>query len=113
MEVGNYQEAASQLEKVLTIYPNDHLTHSDLGKVYAALGRYKEAKQQLQKAIQLQPDNPLYYENLGFILVNLGENQEAIKHLEFYLKYQPQAEDHNYVQGLIKQLMAKEKELSR
>jgi hypothetical protein len=113
VELGNYQEAASQLEKVLTISPNDHLTHSDLGKVYAALGRYKEVKQQLQKAIQLQPDNPLYCENLGFILVNLGENQEAIKYLELYLKYQPQAQDRDYVQGLIKQLMVKEKELRR
>jgi len=110
VEVGNYQDAASQLEKVLSIDPNDHLTHSDLGKVYVALGKLEEAKQQFQRAIKLQPDNPLYYENLGFVCANLGENKEAIKFLELYLKYHPQAEDRNYVQGLIKQLMVKEKE---
>lgn len=144
IEVGRYQEAAWQLERVLEKDPNDHLTHSDLGKVYVALGRYEEAKHQIQKAIELQPDNPLYYENLGFFFLNLksyeeskevfqkalkidssyfanyrnlgfvyvnsGENKEAIRYLELYLKHEPQAEDRNYVQGLIKQLKAKGKE---
>ena len=145
VEVGKYQEAASLLEKILSKDPNDHLTHSDLGKVYVSLGRYEGAKQQFQKAIKLKSDNPVYYENLGFLFFNLklykeseeafkkglqvdttyfpnyrnlgfvyftsGENEEAIRYLEFYLKFEPQAKDKNYVQELISQSKAKEKEV--
>jgi tetratricopeptide (TPR) repeat protein len=77
IEAGKYQEAASQLEKILAKDPNDPLTHSDLGKVYVSLGRYEEAKQQIQKAIELQPDNPVYYENLGFFFFKLKSYEEA------------------------------------
>jgi Tfp pilus assembly protein PilF len=77
VEMGKYQEAAWQLEKVMEKEPEDHLTHSDLGVVYAALGRYEEAKHQLQRAIELQPDNPIYYENLGLFLLNLKSYKES------------------------------------
>jgi tetratricopeptide (TPR) repeat protein len=145
VEVGKFQEAALLLEKILSKDPDDHLTHSDLGKVYASLGRYEEAKLQFQKAIELQPGNPVYYENLGFLFFNLklykeseeafkkglqvdttyfpnyrnlgfvyfnsGKDEEAIRYLEFYLKFEPQAKDKNYVQELISQSKAKEKEI--
>ncbi len=77
IEVGKYQEAAWQLEKIVEKDPSDHLTRSDLGKTYVALGRHDEAKQQFQKSIELQPENPLYYENLGFLFLNLKSYEKA------------------------------------
>jgi tetratricopeptide (TPR) repeat protein len=77
IEVGKFQEAAWQLERILARDPQDHLTHSDLAKTYAALGRHEEAKHQLLKAVELQPENPIYYENLGFFFLNLKSYEES------------------------------------
>ena len=77
IEVGEFQEAARQLERILAKDPGDHLTHSDLAKTYAALGRHEEAKHQLLKAVELQPENPVYYENLGFFFLNLKSYEES------------------------------------
>ncbi len=77
IEAGKLQEAAWQLEKILANNPEDHLTHSDLGKTYAALGRYEEAKRQFLKATELQPENPVYYENLGFFFLNSKSYEES------------------------------------
>jgi len=89
VEMDEYQKAAQKLKEVLKLYPNDHLTHSDLGKVYVVLTENEKAKFHFQTAIDLEPDNPVYYENLGLFLMNSGLLDESIKVFKKALQIRP------------------------
>jgi tetratricopeptide (TPR) repeat protein len=107
---GRYEEAKRQFQKAIEFKPDNPLYYENLGFLLLKLKSYKEAKEVFQKGVQIDPSYLSNYRNLGFVYFDSGENKEAMKYLELYLKYEPQAKDKSYVQGLINQLKAKEKE---
>lgn len=100
VEMGQYGKAADKLEEVVKLDPDDHQTHSDLGKVYVMLGEEEAARVSFEKAIDLRPDNPQYYENLGLFLLNSGKFGESVEVFKKALQVRPDFVSHYRNLGL-------------
>jgi Tfp pilus assembly protein PilF len=108
---GRYEEAKQQFQKAIELKPDNPVYYENLGFLFFNSKLYQESKEAFKKGIQVDTTYLPNYRNLGFVYFNSGENEEAIRYLEFYLKFEPQAKDKNYVQDLISQSKAKEKEV--
>jgi tetratricopeptide (TPR) repeat protein/predicted Ser/Thr protein kinase len=63
-------------------YPNDYVSHSNLGSVYQSLREFDKAIVEFKAAIALAPDEPLPRGNLANVYLNLGKVDEARATLE-------------------------------
>lgn len=70
--VRHFAEAETALRELLTLHPNDPLTHNDLGFVLLEQKKFTEAVSYLRKARALQPRNDLIRRNLAHALLQFG-----------------------------------------
>lgn len=80
-DAGLHPQAASFLEKAVSITPAIPEAHYDLARAYVGMNRRGDAKPELAKALALKPD---FYEAellLGTLLVDEGDADGAIQHL--------------------------------
>ncbi len=64
---------------LLQQYPDDHLIHNNLGRLYERIGRVDEAATHFQCAVDLQPNHATPLCNLGRMLLGLGRLPEALQ----------------------------------
>jgi Tfp pilus assembly protein PilF len=107
---GRYEEAKRQFQKAIELQPDNPLYYENLGIFLFKLRSYEESKEVLKKGLEVAPTYFRNYRNLGIVYAEKGENKEAIRYLELYLKYEPQAQDRDYLQGLINQLKGGKKD---
>jgi Tfp pilus assembly protein PilF len=80
---GDYQKAATYLEKAIRIAPDFIQAHNNLGAVYINLRQYDSAIAELRKSIELSPDLATPYHNLAMVLIllrRLPEAEDAARH---------------------------------
>jgi Flp pilus assembly protein TadD len=65
---GDFQGAATLLQRLLDRHPDDSLTHSDLAMALAHLGKADEAIPHYREAIRLEPARPEPMNNLAWLL---------------------------------------------
>jgi tetratricopeptide (TPR) repeat protein len=91
-ESGDYADAASKLETLLTQVPNSFEIHELLGLVYSAQQQDAKATEHLEKATKLKPDSAPAHTNLAANLVRLGKMGPAEQQFRKALELEP----HNY-----------------
>lgn len=74
----NASAAATALEALSRLTPNDPAVDANLGTVYYMQGRYKLAVERFQRALTLNPQIPNVRPLLGICYAELGQPQEAI-----------------------------------
>lgn len=75
-----YSDAEKNLQKALSLDPNNHMALNHLGYMWAEMDEnLPEAEKLLQKALALDPDEPAYLDSLGWIYHQMGKDAEAAK----------------------------------
>ncbi len=77
-----FNEAKTELEKVIRIDPQFQLLNKLSGDIYFESGNYYQAIQQYKLALALTPNDYILYNNIAITLVRLGRYQEAIPYIE-------------------------------
>jgi TolB-like protein/lipoprotein NlpI len=86
-----HKEAISELERALTLDPNDPSCHQSMGFALSMAGRPKEAIEYINKGMRLDPHNPSrYLALLGMAHFCMGELQEAAALSEKALRLNPE-----------------------
>lgn len=78
MHQGNYTAALRELLEAIKLYPEDHITHNDLGICYMNKKRMADAISHFKKAIALKPGYAPARNNLGTAYLTLEEWDTAI-----------------------------------
>lgn len=78
---GDAARAVKELERALTLAPNDPQAESLLGWAQMLREQYDEALYTYSKVLMRDPNNPLARVNLGYICLKKGIFGEAIEHL--------------------------------
>ncbi len=55
IRLGKSKEAASLLEPVIKLFPNDYAMHANLGTAYHLLQNYAEAEREIRRGLELNP----------------------------------------------------------
>jgi protein O-mannosyl-transferase len=82
-------EAISQFQKAMRLWPNDADAHCGLGVTLGRKGQFDEAINQIQEAIRLKPGYPEAYCNLGTTLGMMGRIDEAISQFREAIRLKP------------------------
>jgi len=85
----DFQNAASQYEKLMVKGMADEDVFNNLGNSYFKLGRYEEAESAYRNALSYFPDSALVHRNLGLTLAKAGKVNEAADMLSSYLEFAP------------------------
>jgi tetratricopeptide (TPR) repeat protein len=78
---GDASRAVKELERALSLAPNDPQAESLLGWAQMLREQYDEALYTYSKVLMRDPNNPLARVNLGYICLKKGIFGEAIEHL--------------------------------
>ncbi|MCS7220808.1 MAG: glycosyltransferase [Anaerolineae bacterium] len=76
-QAGRYKDAASRLQKALSIHPSLYDVHFLLGACYQRLGRLEEAAREAEIELQAHPDHVLAWSLLGQVRLSQGRIAEA------------------------------------
>jgi tetratricopeptide (TPR) repeat protein len=76
------EEAISDLENALRIFPEYYLALDKIGYEYLAKGKFAESESAFTKALQVYPKSFSSKSGLGIAQYKLGKKQEAVKTLE-------------------------------
>jgi tetratricopeptide (TPR) repeat protein len=95
-EAGQFQQAAAQLEKLLTRVPQSFQVHELLGLAYAAQSQNERAREHFKKAVALKADSYDANHNLGELYVRSNQPVDAIPYLERAQRANPSAYDNGY-----------------
>lgn len=85
----NWNEAKKNLEKLLTLDPDDPFAHSTIAQVYYVLKDYKSAIKHIKIAIDNQPPQANLLFNMGMMYKENNQIQKAIKAFEKGLELEP------------------------
>lgn len=89
LEVGSDQEALAALQKSISMNPQNHLPHYNLGNLYRKLKEPLAAEQSFSRAYQL---NHAFYPalyNLALVQIDLNQKPAARASLSLYLRTLP------------------------
>jgi len=81
-EIPDNEAALNQLDKAVSLSPQDAYVHLLLGRTYQDLDKFKEAESSFRQALTYQPDLVEAQQALGLILFENGKYQEAISVLK-------------------------------
>jgi tetratricopeptide (TPR) repeat protein len=88
-QIGNYQEAKKEYQKVLDLDPDDLKALSGLGASYEAEGSLDEAIETYQKLSKLDPANQKLRDRLIYLYLRTGKVKEATEEAEFLYDLRP------------------------
>jgi tetratricopeptide (TPR) repeat protein len=86
---GRLDEAITQYQEALRVWPRAATAHVNLGDAFAQQGRFAEAIRHYQRALGIVPDYALALENMGKALAALGRDDEAAASYEQTLRFDP------------------------
>jgi tetratricopeptide (TPR) repeat protein len=95
-EAGHFNEAITQLEKLLQQMPESFDVHELLGLAYSAKSQDSRANTYLQKAVALNPGSVPARTNLATNLVRLGKLESAEKEFRKAVELEPTNFDTNH-----------------
>ncbi len=78
-DLGLFQEARLELEKMSVYYEDLSVVHNNWGYFYHKKGDYQEAIKSFKKAVELKPGQISYYNNLGYSLYEANRKKEALE----------------------------------
>jgi len=78
MSAGQYEKAATELEKVVALEPDRLDAWQDLAKCYVQLKNFEKAAAAYEAAHELQPENLDLLSNLGYAQLNGGDLDGAL-----------------------------------
>ncbi len=91
LNLREWDEAISQLQKALALDPNDPACHSAMSWVLSMSGRPAEGMEYAKTGMRLDPLNPArYLGDIGIAHFCMGEWQEAVVAIEKALKLNPE-----------------------
>ena len=90
---GQSDQAVSELQRALTIYPSYFRALNDLGVILMKKGRLDEAAEMFDRAVKIAPR--VYYPRLNLAIINTrqGRHKEALRALEQLYKEVPTITD--------------------
>jgi protein O-mannosyl-transferase len=86
---GQFDEAVTQFQNVLEIYPNFADAHCNLGSALFQRGQPDEGVAQFQRALEINPNLAEAHSNLGSIFLQKGRLNEAIAQFQEALENNP------------------------
>jgi tetratricopeptide (TPR) repeat protein len=86
---GQLDEAVTQYQKALVIFPNYPEARNNLGNVLLRMGQVDEAIAQYQKALVIRPDYVSARNDLGVALLHTGRLDEAVAQFQKALEINP------------------------
>lgn len=91
MEVDNFDEAMSDINKAIALDPKLAIAYSDRAKIYNERGKTKQAIEDLTRAIDLSKDKPHYtfYQDRGCLRMESGDENGALSDFVAALKLNP------------------------
>jgi len=95
MSAGEYDKAASSLERVVAMDPGRLGAWQDLGNCYNHLKEFKKAANAFMKAHELAPDNAALLSNLGYSQLNAKSYDMAKSTYEKMIAIDPASYDAN------------------
>jgi len=105
IEIGRYNLAKHELEKVLKVQPKDAKAHYYMGKLLKSLPNYPanidEVEREFKLAIKYNPNLALAHRDLGLLYYEKGKKDLAKKELQTYLKLAPDAKDKDQIEDYI------------
>jgi eukaryotic-like serine/threonine-protein kinase len=89
IEANYYTNATGELEKAAQVYelwqqtyPRDHVSHANLGDIYATLGNWEKALEEFREAIRLEPNDVGILGDAYLSLNRLDEAEAVYKQAE-------------------------------
>lgn len=89
IELKNYDEALTYLQKAKALWPNEPKVYLEIGYALENQGKKEEAKQHYTKCISLKSDYALGYKYLGYIYYDEENYTKALDNLKLYISYEP------------------------
>lgn len=89
-KTGNYNKALADLDKAITLKPDDFEAYNNRGNVYAHLGNYRQAIDEYNKVIEINPSYIDAYNSRGFTYYLLRNYQSAIENYNKAIKIDPE-----------------------
>jgi tetratricopeptide (TPR) repeat protein len=87
---GKYQQAISNMEKVLELQPDHAEALNFIGYTWADKNiNLTRALKYITRAAEIKPDNGYIMDSLGWVYYRLGELEKAAEHLERSLELEP------------------------
>lgn len=88
-KLGEYANAALELQEAIRIAPYQHELYARLGLAYQRAMKYDEAEAAYKKAIRLNPKDAEVHNNLGVLLYMKHDAKGAIRHWKKALRLDP------------------------
>lgn len=79
LKEGRPQLAFVELQKTISLNPDDKRAYYVLGLIYQEFGEYNEAEASLKKALKIDPEYSEAYNSLGVLYTRTGRWEEAIE----------------------------------
>ncbi len=91
LEMGEWRRARTELERALTLEPDNAEAHRWSAWVAFGEGRPDEAEAGFRRAIEARPGLWVYHQEFGELLLNLGRNEQAADQFERAYRLTPQS----------------------
>ena len=79
---GNYDKAITRLQNITELFPNDALSHANLGTAYVLRGRFEEGIAELRRSGELWSKDPGQNPYLGWAYAISGKRDRALQILD-------------------------------
>lgn len=79
---GEFESASANLEKAVSIFPEQASMWSDLALSYSLSGKHEQSLNTYQRAIELLPEDGDLHRNLAMAYHDIGEHQKELHHAE-------------------------------
>jgi tetratricopeptide (TPR) repeat protein len=104
-EQEKYQQAMTDLNRVLVDEPGNALTLYNRGLISAQLGAYEDALSDMDRVLNINPENVLAYFNRASIFIEMGQYQNALEDydraIELYPDFANAYMNRSYVNNLM------------
>jgi len=82
VQLGQFEKALPELEKLANANPSESLVHLDLGVLYAHSGRNDDAIRELRLAEQYDPEDTEFHTRIARVYQSVGKRDDANAELE-------------------------------
>jgi Tfp pilus assembly protein PilF len=109
-KLGNLAEAATALERAVSLSPQSSSAQYNLGLVQARMGHYQKAEVSIRKALDLKPQFPEANNTLARLLLEMGRGEESLAAANSALQQRPEFPAAHYNRGLALKALGRKSE---